>query len=57
MAAVGAGPGAAAAAAIAPPPTLPTALAEWHGNNADPCSDAAQLSHPFRDEPNVVDAS
>ena len=52
-------PGAAAAAAVppaAPAPVLPATLAEWHGSHPDPCSNAGQLLHPFRDEPNVVDA-
>ena len=54
----------AAAAAIPPagapvvpaPPVLPTSLAAWCNQNADPHDSASQLLQPFRDAPDLVDA-
>ena len=47
--------GAAAHPGLPAPPALPSSLAEWFGNNANPCASSAQLLHPFRDEPNLVE--
>ena len=35
-------------------PVVPTTFAEWHGANANPCADTAQLLQLFRDEPHLV---